>query len=256
MRKPRKQLATTMPDEPLPSPSTPERLAIERATLSVEARSPRVRVKCSTDESGVLKLLGGAHSDHAGWLTQLQNAFGTSGTDFALAQLNRLIAHCRDTDGKIDNVRLNSLLAMIEGASPANEVQAALAVQMAMTHAAAQTVLQRALKVDQIPQFESASNAAIKLLRTFAMQAEILSKLQRGGEQVVKVVHVHPGAQAIVGNVLNGCAGSSQGGGVIDENWNQPHAKGELPAPSPSQLSEVRCEDERRAYVPVAGSSR
>ena len=70
---------------------------------------------------------------------------------------------------------------------------------MAMTHAAAQTVRQRALRVDQIPQFESASNAAIKLLRTFAMQAETLAKLQRGGEQVVKVVHVHPGVQAIFG---------------------------------------------------------
>ena len=66
----------------------------------------------------------------------------------------------------------------------------------------------------------------------------------------------HPGAQAIVGNVLNGSAGSSHGGGVIDENWNQPHAKGELPAPSPSGLSEVWCEDERRESVPVAGRGR
>jgi hypothetical protein len=176
----------------------------------------------------------------------LQDTFGTSGTDFVLAQLNRLIALCRDADGKIDNVKLNSMLAMIEGASPANEVQAALAVQMAMTHAAAQTVLQRALRVDQIPQFESASNSAVKLLRTFAMQAETLAKLQRGGEQVVKVVHVHPGGQAIVGNVVSGSAGSSRGGGVSDEKWNQPHATGELPAPVPSGLSEVWCEDERR----------
>jgi hypothetical protein len=231
-------------------------MAIERATLRVEARSPRVRVKCSTDEKGVLKVIGGAHSDHAGWLTRVQDIFGTSGTDFALAQLNRLIALCRDADGKIENVKLNSLLAMIEGASPANEVQAALAVQMAMTHAAAQTVLQRALRVDQIPQFESASNSANKLLRTFAMQAETLAKLQRGGEQVVKVVHVHPGAQAIVGNVLHGGAGSSHGGGVSDENWNQPHAKGKLPAPSPPGLSEMWCEDERREHVPVAGRGR
>ena len=57
-------------------------------------------------------------------------------------------------------MKLNGLLAMIEGATPANAVQAALAVQMALTHAAAQTVLQRAMRVDQIPQFESASNSA------------------------------------------------------------------------------------------------
>jgi hypothetical protein len=240
----------------LPSPSTPERQAIERATLRVEARSPRVQIKCSTDEKGAVKLLGGAHSDHAGWLARLQDLFGTNGTDFALAQLNRLIALCRNSDGKVDNARLNGLLALIEGAAPANEVQAALAVQMALTHAAAQTVLQRALRVDQIPQFESASNAAVKLMRTFTMQAETLAKLQRGGEQVVKVVHVHPGAQAIVGNVTNGGAESGHGGGVSDEKWNQPHATGKLPAPAASGLSEVWCEDERRGRVPVAGSGR
>jgi hypothetical protein len=43
------------------------------------------------------------------------------------------------------------VLAMIEGADPRNEVQAALAVQMALTHAFAQTVLLRAARVDQIP---------------------------------------------------------------------------------------------------------
>ena len=43
------------------------------------------------------------------------------------------------------------VLAMIEGADPRNEVQAALAVQMALTHAVAQTVLLRAARVDQIP---------------------------------------------------------------------------------------------------------
>ena len=44
------------------------------------------------------------------------------------------------------------------------------------------------------------------------MQAETLAKLQRGGEQVVKVVHVHPGAQAIVGNVVTGASCGAEGG--------------------------------------------
>jgi hypothetical protein len=64
---------------------------------------------------------------------------------------------------------------------------------------------------------------ANKLLRTFTMQAETLAKLQRGGEQVVKVVHVHPGAQAIVGNITTGANGA--GGGATHEKSNQPHAK-------------------------------
>jgi integrase len=81
------------------------------------------------------------------------------------------------------------------------------------------------------------------------MQAESLAKLQRGGEQIVKVVHVHPGGQAIVGNVVSGDSGGANtpgGGGVIHENGNQPHAKADLPAPSLAPMSQVRREDPSR----------
>lgn len=247
----RKHKATNENQAPLPSPSSSEKQAIERATLRVEARSPRVRVEYTLDEEGVLKLIGGAHNDHAGWLARLQDAFGARGNDFALSQLNRLMIACRE-DGKIDGTRLNGLLAMIEGAAPVNEMQAALAVQMALTHCAAQTVLQRAMRVDQIPQFESASNSAVKLLRTFAMQAETLAKLQRGGEQVVKVVHVHPGAQAIVGNVMSAGTQPAHGGGEDDESRNQPHAKAELPAFADAPMPQMRSEDEVRIGLPFA----
>jgi hypothetical protein len=42
-----------------------------------------------------------------------------------------------------------------------------------------------------------------KFMRTYAMQVEALTRKRRTGEQrvTVKYVHVHPGAQAIVGNV-------------------------------------------------------
>jgi hypothetical protein len=53
------------------------------------------------------------------------------------------------------------------------------------------------------------------------MQTEALAKLKRGGEQTVRVEHVHvyPGGQAIVGAVSNR---KVEGGGV-DENGNQAH---------------------------------
>ena len=116
------------------------------------------------------------------------------------------------------------MLALVEGAAPQSEVQAALAVQMALAHHASQILLERSLAADQIPQFECASNAAIKLMRTFALQVETLAKLQRGGEQIVKVVHVHAGAQAIVGNVTH----STARGGAIHENRNQPLAPDQI----------------------------
>lgn len=247
----RKQVATDQTAPPLPSPSAAEKQAIDRATLRVGGRSPRVRVEYTQNKEGVLKLIGGSHNDHAGWLSRLQDAFGTRGHDFAVSQLNRLMVACKEADGQIDGTKLNGLLAMVEGAQPQNEIQAALAVQMAMTHTALQTILQRAMRVDQIPQFDSASNSAVKLLRTFTMQAEMLAKLQRGGEQVVKVVHVHPGAQAIVGNVVSGATGV-QGGGVADEKWNQPHAKAQLPTASAVPMPQVWGEDAERLNVPIA----
>lgn len=227
-------------------------MAIERARTRVQARSPRLRVECRQNQKGALELVGGFHSDQAGWLTRLQDLFASRGTDFAMSQLNRLIAACRNSEGKIDNSKLNGLIAFVEGAAPQNEVQAALAVQMALTHNAAQTMLERTLRADQIPQFDCANNSAVKLLRTFIMQAETLAKLQRGGEQVVKVVHVHPGAQAIVANVVSTGTGNSKGGGGSDEKWNQPHAKAEMPAERVERMPEVWCEDTERKTLPFA----
>jgi hypothetical protein len=249
-----KQTATNKIISPRPKPSRAESMAIERATARLAARSPRLKVECRQNKKRALELVGGSHDDHQGWLDRLQDLFGTRGTDFAVTQLDRLMITCRDGDGKIDNVKLNGLLALVEGAAPANEVQAALAVQMALTHDAAQMVLQRALRVDQIPQFESASNSAVKLLRTFVMQVEALAKLQRGGEQIVKVVHVHPGAQAIVGNIVQ--QNARDGGGVTDENANQPHAKANLPASGFMPMPEVWSEDAEREPMPVAVCQR
>lgn len=228
----RKRRATKVTTREECSPSVAEGTAISEAAERIRLRKPRLEAVLMQSSAGRIETLGPKHNDREGWLARLQDVFGTRGTAFATTQLNKLIAISRNSDGKVDDVTLNGMLAMIEGAAPENEVQAALAVQMALTHAVVQHVLLRASRADQLPQFDSASNAAVKLLRTFTMQAETLAKLQRGGEQVVKVVHVHPGAQAIVGNVVQ--APSGAGGGVTYENANQPHAPEQM-------LSAARC---------------
>ena len=245
-------------DKHTPSPSAPdaaEQAAIDKAFLDIAARPPRVTVRFSQRENGKVELEGADHNDHAGWLARLENAFGTNGRAFALSALNQLMGAARDNGGKIDGTRVNSMLAIIEGAAPENEVQAALAIQMAITHFATATLLARAMRVDQIPQFDSAGNMMVKLARTFALQAETLAKLQRRGEQIVKVVHVHPGAQAIVGNVTNTASGAigaaSPGGGGNDENGNQPHAKAIAAAAAPPIVPAVWSEDAMREAVPV-----
>lgn len=248
----RKRRATEASESAPSPPDAAEAAAIVDATQRLKNRKPRLAVICEQSSAGRVEMLGPKHNDRAGWIARLQDAFGTQGTAFAVSQLNKLLAVARNSDGKVDHVTLNGMLAMIEGAEPENEVQAALAVQMVLTHAIAQDVLLRVARVDQISQFDSASNSAVKLLRTFVMQAEALAKLQRGGEQIVKVVHVHPGAQAIVGNVVSG----GNGGGGANEKWNQPHAKAELPTGRSQPMSEMFCEDAERQPMPVAISQR
>lgn len=243
---------------PVPALAPPdghEQHAIERARRRVDERRPRVRVDLDQPKEGRLDIRGGGHSDHDGWLIRLQDAFGTNGTSFALSQLNQLIGACRE-NGKIDTARMNAMLAMIEAAKPEDELQAALAVQMAPVHYATTVVINRAMKVDQIHQFDSAAGMAVKFARAFAMQAEALAKLQRKGEQIVKVVHVHSGGQAIVGNVsapgIPADAPDGTRGGVREEIKGQPHAKALPPAKAAPELSPLWRRDEERAPVPLA----
>lgn len=240
----------------LPPPDASEAAAIEAALKRVRARVPPTTVTFSQDSKGKVDLQGAEHNDHDGWLARLVDAFGTRGTPFVLSQLNQIMSASRDGDGKIDPTRVNAMLAIVEAARPDNELQAALAVQMAVTHFATLTLVNRATRADQIRQVDSAGNLAVKFARTFALQAEALAKLKRGGEQVVKVVHVHPGGQAIVGNVTNGTTTTNgtkgAGGGGSDENGNQPHAKAIAAAAKPSVVPPLWGKDPERECMPVA----
>lgn len=230
-------------------PSEVEKAAINRAQRAVAAREPRVTVRFTQRDSGKVDLDGAGHSDHEGWLVRLENAFSTHGRAFALSSLNQLMTAARDGEGQIDETRVNSMLAIVEGAKPESELQAALAIQMAIIHFATTTLLSRTMRADQLRQFDAAGNMAVKLARTFAVQAETLAKLQRKGEQVVKVVHVHAGGKAIVGSVSTGATGP--GGGGVDENGSQPHAKAIAAAAAPEVLPPMWSKDEEREPVPV-----
>ena len=92
----------------------------------------------------------------------------------------------------------------LEAAAPKDEIEGALAVQMACTHTAAMAVL---AKLDsgfgterRIAAFGS---AAARLLRAYATQVEVLRRLRNGCHQFVRVEHVHvnDGGQAVIGNV-------------------------------------------------------
>ena len=101
-------------------------------------------------------------------------------------------------------VPLPPALAMIEAAAPKDEIEGALAVQMACTHTAAMAVLAKqdiAFATER--RVATFGSAAARLMRAYATQVEILRRLRHGGHQVVRVEHVrvNDGGQTVIGNV-------------------------------------------------------
>ena len=117
--------------------------------------------------------------------------------------------------GQSDEDRNRQLVVAVTGLQafkPADEIEGMIAAQAMAAHHASMECSRRAMVPDQ--PFEAAQGlrkAAANASRTFI---ELLSALDRkrgkGGQQVVRVehVHVHPGGQAIVGNVKAGDTGA------------------------------------------------
>jgi hypothetical protein len=138
------------------------------------------------------------------WWGRLKKVLGTDSSDFVNASLQQLQAAAQFPGSGICEIGINAALAFIEGFAPKNEVEAALAVQMACTHAATMSVLGRLGPAtgteEHVCRFAS---AAARLLLAFTTQLEAYRRLRHGGDQYVRVEHVHinEGGQAVIGNV-------------------------------------------------------
>ena len=138
------------------------------------------------------------------WWHRLKNAFGTASSAFVDASLQQLIAAARLPFDGISETAVNASLAFIEGAKPQDEVECALVIQMACTHAAAMAVLASLARTHGVARnVAAAASAAGRLLRAYAVQVEALRRLRSGGSQFVRVEHVHvnEGGQAVIGPV-------------------------------------------------------
>ena len=87
---------------------------------------------------------------------------------------------------------MNAALALIEGVAPKNEIEGALAIQMACSHSAALSVLARFRGGGGGEhRVVALATAAARLQRAFSVQVETLRRLRHGGDQYVRVEHVH-----------------------------------------------------------------
>jgi hypothetical protein len=136
------------------------------------------------------------------WWRALKADLGTTSSWFVNASLAQLQAAARLPDGPVSETGMNAALALIHAAAPQNEIEGALAIQMACTHAAAITALGRVGSAGHRTASAYAS-AAATLLRTYSSQLEALRRLRGSGPQHVQVDHVHinDDARAVIGVV-------------------------------------------------------
>lgn len=214
----KKSVVAVKPTLPEPGPDEIDQVRNGRRAFDARSKPPRIDFRPNDQ-------IASPHSDVPGFVTALAGTFGTKSLDFTFAAVDDLVGVTRRSDGERSPRTANAALALVAAIEPRNELEAALAVQMAATHAAATKMLDRlntAAFTDSVTVY---GNMAVKLQRTFAAQVEALAKLRNAGKQTVEVVHIHkqvttyvgPGGHAVVGDV-------TQVRGAEIENQTQPHA--------------------------------
>jgi hypothetical protein len=173
------------------------------APVAGPRRIPPVRVKVFRAD-GKLAPVHPPDGEGAKWWRRLNKTLGTTSSDFVNASLFQIQSACRSPWGGISEIAMNAALAMIEAAAPKDEIEGALAIQLACTHTAAMAVLAKldvAFATEQ--RVAAFGAAAARLMRAYAAQVEVLRRLRNGGQQFVRVEHVNvnDGAQAAIGNV-------------------------------------------------------
>lgn len=171
-------------------------------------------------------------------------AFGSMSQAFIDTLMGELLT-IWDSAGGVSEKSYNSALAVLEGAAPQNELEAMLVVQMIAANEAALRATSMIGKSGLIEQALGFGNLSNKYMRTFVAQTEALAKLRRGGEQIVKYIHVHEGGQAVVAGTIN-----QRQGRVGVETDEQPCGQA-----GDAQIPALSGQDPSRDGVPVPGNA-
>ena len=213
-----------------------------------DAFKAAIERQASFPEPAVVSFKGSAisspHSDDAGFTAMMSSALGSRSGEWSLQAMNWLTNAARGRNqqpGPQLEAQTNAALAFMSDIAPENTVEAALALQMFATHSVTMQMLERTKQTDDWQVLTEFANIATKMSRTFTTQMETLAKLRRGGEQVVKYIHVHEGGQAVVAGTIN------QGGRVNGKGRDQAHGQ-----VADAPLAALPCQDAARDGVPLA----
>jgi hypothetical protein len=224
----------------------------EMATSQLRAHKP-VKVTLTKKPDGG-NSIGIAGDCEAQGLLKLQKTFGAVTMDPVNARASELLNYMGSVNTDNDS-RYNAALSFIESMEPQNQTEVLLLVQIYVTHDAAIRALSQLGKAEWVPQAQTFGNLAAKLLRTSQGQMETLSRMRRGGEQVVRHIHVdNRGGQAVIAENVN--TGGPKNG-KIDNQSDATGAAGIGPAmlgkdsfgcgvPIPSREGEAAMQNARR----------
>jgi hypothetical protein len=144
-------------------------------------------------------------ADLEGHRAALRQAFGdTLSDEFVSVLLGKLIAVLRPGPyDKLDEATLNAAIAVISSMNLQTELQALLAIQIVAAGLTGLKFLGQSQRhMDEI-YIGVYGGYAAKLLRLQLEMIQALDRHRRGNKQTVEVrhVHIHPGAQGVVGIV-------------------------------------------------------
>ena len=206
-------LAREVPGWDALSPAERDELAgLVRAYRS----TPTVKVTMKRKPDGGWSITPAGKSEMLS-LLKLHKAFAATSMDPVNARAQELLRYLGSV-GADNEARYNAALSFVESMKPQDQAEALLLVQMYCTHDAAIRALSQLGSAEWVPNVQTFGNLATKLLRASQGQMETLAKLRRGGEQVVRHIHLdNRGGQAVIAETVN------QGGGK-PKNEDQCHA--------------------------------
>lgn len=176
----------------------PATVSEAQTTLAAAAEAGK-RLKKVAIEDGALVLQGTEEAQQ-----RMEVAFGSADREFHTYCLAQLLIILPESAGGDDyTLPINAAIAMLTAIAPKNEMEAMLAVQMVASHHLTMLSMRRTKTASMLPQLQANGNMANKFARTHAAQVEALSRLRRGGEQVVRHVHVNEGGQALIAGTVN-----------------------------------------------------
>jgi hypothetical protein len=144
----------------------------------------------------------------------LRTTFGTLSEEFAATMMGKLISGLRPNPyDLLGETTLNAALATVASLRPESEIEALMCVQTVIAGFSALRMLelsQRHLGEENIAVYGGYANKLIKLQNELL---QTLDRRRRGNSQsiVVKHVHIHPGAQGVIG-IVNHEEGQKRGG--------------------------------------------